>query len=157
MGSPPRSHWKGILHCQYPIPCLPLCQGSPVFCIFDMKGGAIPRCSSLLGRSLCSKYRRDVVGLHRGGYLPCPGHLHQQRRHVSAALRQELQKHHTRGDEREWRRPEAHGQISLSFFKLTRIERMMFRPIEVSVSCSNLSTMVTYEHADFASSPPAFN
>jgi hypothetical protein len=38
------------------------------------------------------------------------------------------------------------------FFKLTRIERRMFRLPEASVSCSNLFTVATCEHVDSASS-----
>jgi hypothetical protein len=40
-----------------------------------------------------------------------------------------------------------------SFFRPTRIRRRMFRLTEASISYSNLSAMVTCEHADSASSP----
>jgi hypothetical protein len=40
-----------------------------------------------------------------------------------------------------------------SFFRLTLIGRRMFRSTEASISCSNLSATVTYEHMDSASSP----
>jgi hypothetical protein len=44
------------------------------------------------------------------------------------------------------------GSFSL-FFRLTLIGRRMFRSTEASISCSNLSATVTYEHMDSASSP----
>jgi hypothetical protein len=54
----------------------------------------------------------------------------------------------TGGSERAQRKLEAHSQTFLSFFKLTRIRRRMFRPIEASVSCNNLSASATYKHAN---------
>jgi hypothetical protein len=149
-----RGQRRGILrlHSRYPLPCLCLCQGGPILCIFNTKGGAIPCCSSLLGRSLYNKYHHDMGSLRSSGYLPRPDHLHQQHRHARASLAQELQKHHIGGDEREWRKPEAHEQDFLSFIRLTRIRRRMFWPAEASVSCSNLSAETTYEHVYIASS-----
>jgi hypothetical protein len=44
-------------------------------------------------------------------------------------------------------------QDFLSFFKLTQIRRMMFWLTEASISCSNLSVVATYEHANSVSSP----
>jgi hypothetical protein len=46
-----RGQCRGVLrlHSRNPLPCLLLCQGGPVFHIFDAKGGAIPRHSNLLG------------------------------------------------------------------------------------------------------------
>jgi hypothetical protein len=74
------------LHSRYPLLCLLLYKGGLVFCIFDVKGGAIMHCINLLGSSLCSKYCRNVGGLSSGGCLPRLSHVHQQRRHIHAAL-----------------------------------------------------------------------
>jgi hypothetical protein len=53
-----------------------------------------------------------------------------------------------------WKKLVAHMQDFLLSFRLTKIGCRMFQLIEASVSCSNLSMVATYEHADFASSPP---
>jgi hypothetical protein len=41
-------------------------------------------------------------------------------------------------------------QVFLTFSKLTQIGRRMFRPIEASISCNNLSAVMTYEHVNSA-------
>jgi hypothetical protein len=45
-----------------------------------------------------------------------------------------------------------HARFSL-FFRLTQIGCRIFRPTEASISCNNLSTATTSEHADSASFP----
>jgi hypothetical protein len=50
------------------------------------------------------------------------------------------------------RRHRRAGSFS-SLFRATRIRRRMFELTEVSVSCSNLSVVVTCEHTDSALSP----
>jgi hypothetical protein len=46
----------------------------------------------------------------------------------------------------------ACGQDFPLFFRLTQIGCRMFWSTETSVSCNNLSTMTTHEHANSASS-----
>jgi hypothetical protein len=48
------------------------------------------------------------------------------------------------------RKPDAHRQTFLSFFKLSQIGRRMSQPTEGNVSCHNLSALATYEHVNAA-------
>jgi hypothetical protein len=63
-----------------------------------------------------------------------------------------LQKQNIGGDERAWRKPEAHRQNSLPFSRLTRIGRRIFRSTKASLSCNNLSAAAMSEHTNFSSS-----